>query len=369
VALRLLLKGAGYQTEAVTSPAAVIDAIKRKDFDLVLMDLNYARDTTSGKEGLDLISRIHSLDNMLPIVVMTAWGSVDLAVETMRRGVRDFVQKPWDNSTLLRTLRTQIDQGRMKRQLQRRNAETRLRNRKLQAELTEAREIQAGLFPQEMPSLRGFELASAWQPARTVSGDYLTAFKFNEDYAALCVADVAGKGLPAALLMANMQAALKSTASEFIRPDDLCSRVNRLMCGNTPLNKFITCFYGALNVRTQTLSFTNAGHNAPFLLRSTGECLRLEEGGRVLGVYTDSSYCQAEVQLQHGDRLVLFTDGLTEARDDSGEEFGEERLLELLSAHRALNAEELQAVILNSVRAFCGNDFHDDAALMVVAVQ
>src|SRR5258705_3038063 len=116
-ALRLLLKGAGYQTEAVTSPAAVIDAIKRNKFDLVLMDLNYARDTTSGKEGLDLISRIHALDSKLPIVVMTAWGSVDLAVETMRRGVRDFVQKPWDNSRLLHTLRTQIEQGRLKRNL------------------------------------------------------------------------------------------------------------------------------------------------------------------------------------------------------------------------------------------------------------
>jgi sigma-B regulation protein RsbU (phosphoserine phosphatase) len=369
VALRLLLKGAGYHTEAATSPAGVIAAIKRNNFDLVLMDLNYARDTTSGKEGLDLISRIHALDSVLPIVVMTAWGSVDLAVETMRRGVRDFVQKPWDNSSLLRTLRTQIEQGRAKRNLQRRNAESRLRNRKLRLELKEAREIQEGLLPKTMPSLRGFELASAWQPARTVSGDYLTAFKFNADYAALCVADVAGKGLPAALLMANMQAALKSTASQFRRPDDVCSRVNRIMCGNTPENKFITCFYGVLNVRSQTLAFTNAGHNPPFLIRPNGECLRLEEGGRVLGVFSDSNYAQAEVQLRSGDRLVLFTDGFTEASNALGQELGEERLRELLSAHRELNAAELQAVILKSVGEFCGNDFHDDAALMVVAVQ
>src|SRR5258708_23452169 len=111
-ALRLLLKGEGYQTEAVTSPAAVIEAIKQRDFDLVLMDLNYARDTTSGSEGLDLLSRIRAVDSTLPVVVMTAWGSVDLAVEAMRRGVRDFVQKPWENSRLLNTLRTQIEMGR-----------------------------------------------------------------------------------------------------------------------------------------------------------------------------------------------------------------------------------------------------------------
>src|SRR4026209_1989810 len=114
-ALRLLLKGAGYQTEAADSPAAVLNALEHEKFDLVLMDLNYARDTTSGKEGLDLISRIQALDNDLPIVVMTAWATVDLAVESMRLGVRDFVQKPWENSGLLHKLRTQIEHGRARR--------------------------------------------------------------------------------------------------------------------------------------------------------------------------------------------------------------------------------------------------------------
>jgi DNA-binding NtrC family response regulator len=111
VALRLLLKSAGYQTEAANCPKAVLEAIKKRQFDVVLIDLNYARDTTSGQEGLDLISRIQAEDNSLPIVVMTAWGTVDLAVEAMRRGVRDFVQKPWENSRLLQVLRAQVEQG------------------------------------------------------------------------------------------------------------------------------------------------------------------------------------------------------------------------------------------------------------------
>src|ERR1044072_7495074 len=111
-ALRLLLKSAGYQTAAADSPKAVLDAIKQGEFDVVLMDLNYARDTTSGKEGLDLISHIRALDNSLPIVVMTAWGTIDLAVETMRRGVKDFVEKPWENSRLLQILQAQIEHGR-----------------------------------------------------------------------------------------------------------------------------------------------------------------------------------------------------------------------------------------------------------------
>src|SRR5215213_5920498 len=186
-ALRLLLKGAGYQTEAADSPAAVLDALKNEKFDLLLMDLNYARDTTSGKEGLDLISQIQALDHDLPIVVMTAWATVDLAVESMRLGVRDFVQKPWENSRLLKKLRTQIEAGRMLRLRQDQETETRIRERQLKLELDEAREIQRGLMPRRMPNLLGFDLASAWQPARAVSGDYLAAFKLADQHAALCV--------------------------------------------------------------------------------------------------------------------------------------------------------------------------------------
>ena len=125
-ALRLLLKGEGYQTEAVTSPAQVLHALEARDFDLLLMDLNYARDTTSGQEGLDLLSRVQAMDNTLPVVVMTAWGSVEVAVEAMRRGARDFVQKPWENTRLLTILRTQIELGQALRKGQRLEAENEL---------------------------------------------------------------------------------------------------------------------------------------------------------------------------------------------------------------------------------------------------
>jgi sigma-B regulation protein RsbU (phosphoserine phosphatase) len=358
-ALRLLLKGAGYQTEAADSPAAVLNAIKQQKFDLVLMDLNYARDTTSGKEGLDLISRIQALDDDLPIVVMTAWATVDLAVETMRLGVRDFVQKPWENSRLLRKLRTQIEQGRMRRRAHDREHQFRL-------ELDEAREIQRGLMPRRMPNLNGFSLASAWQPAHDVSGDYLAAIKFNESHAALCVADVAGKGLPAALLMSNMQAALKSLASETISPSELCEKLNRLMCSNTPLRKFVSCFYGDLDVSNRTMTFTNAGHNPPFLMRRNGEYIRLDDGGCVIGAFPESRFTQRQIKFDECDKLVLFTDGVTEARNASGEEFGEERLHACLRSYRGCNAAELRTIILEEVKEFCADNFDDDAALMVV---
>ncbi len=129
-ALRFLVKGEGYQSETVNSPAGAIDSVESRDFDAVLMDLNYTRDTTSGQEGLELLNRIQTLDTTLPVIVMTAWGSVELAVEAMRRGARDFIQKPWDNARLSAILKTQIELGRALRKGQRLEAE----NRALRAE-------------------------------------------------------------------------------------------------------------------------------------------------------------------------------------------------------------------------------------------
>src|ERR671919_152847 len=129
-ALRLLLKSEGFQIETANSPAGILKALELRDYDVVLMDLNYARDTTSGQEGLDLLARLHSADESLPIVVMTAWGTVHVAVEAMRRGARDFIQKPWDNERLLTILRTQTELGRALRRSNRLEAQ----NRVLQAE-------------------------------------------------------------------------------------------------------------------------------------------------------------------------------------------------------------------------------------------
>jgi DNA-binding NtrC family response regulator len=125
-ALRLLLKGEGYRIETVNAPAAIIELLEERDFDVLLMDLNYARDTTSGQEGLDLLNRIQKVDGSLPVIVMTAWGSVDVAVEAMRRGARDFIQKPWDNARLLSIISTQVELGQAIRKGQRLEAENQI---------------------------------------------------------------------------------------------------------------------------------------------------------------------------------------------------------------------------------------------------
>ena len=358
-ALRLLLKGEGYQTEAVTNPSDVITALKSHDFDLLLMDLNYARDTTSGQEGLDLLSRVQAVDSTLPIVVMTAWGSVELAVEAMRRGVRDFVLKPWENNRLLYILRTQLEMGRQLRKAQ-------LIKKEQDRELVEARTIQRRLLPSDIPQIDRCKIAGAWRPARTVSGDYFDVLKFSDSKAALCIADVSGKGMPAALLMSNVQAAVHAFASETVSPSELCAKVNRVVSSSTGEDKFITFFYGLVDAERKTLVYTNAGHNAAILLREDGSLNRLEPGGAVLGPFPNWAYNHEEIELRTGDRLLLFTDGVTELRSPIGDEFGEDRLIQLLMENRELNADALRDLVIETLADFSGGDFQDDATLLVL---
>jgi sigma-B regulation protein RsbU (phosphoserine phosphatase) len=364
-ALHLLLKSEGYQTETVTSPAAAIEAIEERDFDLVLMDLNYARDTTSGHEGLDLLARIHEIDSTLPIVVMTAWGSIELAVEAIRSGSADFIQKPWDNSHLLDVVRRQLERG---RELRRKRDLECARELARTREMTEARNIQQRLLPREIPQIEGCEVSALWLPAREVSGDYFDILKFSEQTAALCIADVMGKGMPAALLMSNIQAAVKSLASTGSATNVLCEQVNRLVCNNVDDGKFITFFYCIIDTVARKLFYTNAGHHAPMLVRRDGEIVRLTEGGPVLGLIPDYVYEIDEVELKPGDRLALFTDGLTEARDIADEEFGEERLMTILRSSRELSAGNIQGRIVKAVDIFSQGEMGDDTTLIVLAI-
>ena len=351
-ALRLLLKREGYQIETVNSPDAALKSLSAHEFDLVLMDLNYTRDTTSGQEGLDLLGRIRKLDASLPVVVMTAWGSIPVAVEAMRRGARDFIEKPWDNAQLLSTLR--------EHRWRRSPAGARRRE-----ELRDAIRTQQGLLPNQIPTVPGCDIAVSWTPARGVSGDYLDLIPLPGERLGVAIGDVAGKGVPAALLMSNLQATVRAVASEAAAPAVLSGRVNRMVCPNLASNKFITLFYGVLEGRSFT--YTNAGHHAPVLVRASGSVERLHAGGALMGVFPEYAYEQAEVELRPGDRLLLFTDGIVEAENRAGDEFGEQRLVDLAIAHRETDATGLRRKIMDTLAEFAGGALQDDATLVVCA--
>ncbi len=186
---------------------------------------------------------------------------------------------------------------------------------------------------------------------------------------AVCIADVAGKGTAAAILMANLQAVVRSVVPASPEPAAVCTRVNEAMCDRTSGCRFITFFYALLDPAAGTLAWCNAGHNAPILQRPRGAQERLSEGGIVLGVLPGAEYVEGTTALGGREQLVLFTDGIVEACDAAGAEYGEDRLVQALTMHGAIgrDAQALQAAIFEDVRAFCGGAFVDDATLLVMA--
>jgi sigma-B regulation protein RsbU (phosphoserine phosphatase) len=357
VALRLLLSEAAFETTLVNSADAVIEHLGQDSFDLLLMDLNYTRDTTSGREGLELIDRVRAADANLPIVVMTGWGSIDTAVEAMRRGARSFVQKPWDDTTLVEVVRREVDEG---QSLRRRDA-------RVAREHEEARLIQRALLPSAMPVMRGCDLAAAWTPAAGLGGDCYDVIRFSDDRVALSIADVVGKGLPAALLMSNLQAAVRAFATPAADPHDLCASVNRLLCHNISAGKFVTFVYAVVDSGAGVIRYANAGHNPPIVARASGAIDRLAPTGLVLGVAPEWTYTSGVVPFARGDRLICFTDGITEALSPDDEEFGEERLLAIIADGPRGSSESLVQAIGRAVAAWTHQEPQDDATLIVIS--
>jgi sigma-B regulation protein RsbU (phosphoserine phosphatase) len=354
-ALRLLLKGAGYQSELVDSPQALLRAARSKPFDLILMDLNYARDTTSGAEGLDLLSSLEAQDNAAPVIVMTAWSNVDLAVEAMRRGACDFVQKPWDNNRLLGAIRKQAGEA-----LERVRTE-----RRVKSELEIARNVQQKLFPNQTRHLASIDYAGQCVPAREVSGDYYDFLDIGTEGLGFVLADVSGKGVAAALLMANLQACFRSQSQEsMVQPAMMLRSVNKLFYESTPTEHYATLFFGTYDDRTRRLRYANCGHLPPFLLRADGTIERLTSTATVLGIFSMWTCEERTVDLRSGDTLVLFSDGVTEAGIETEEEFGEDGLLSVIQSFKGSTAQALVAGIINAV----AGEKQDDVTVVAVRV-
>ena len=255
-----------------------------------------------------------------------------------------------------------------------------LEKTRLEGELEIAREVQNRLFPQSTPEVTGLRLYGLCKPARTVSGDYYDFLRLGDGRVGLVVGDISGKGISAALLMATLQSALHAqfydshSSSERssdwpVHTADVVSRLNRQIYASTPREKYVTLFYGVYDGATGKLTYTNAGHLPPVIFRRSS-MLRLNGGGTVVGLFPSARYEQVEVQIESGDMLLAFTDGMTEPENTYGEEFGEDRLLEV--ARRALGAppEVLMDEIYRSVSDWTGSsELQDDMTLVVGQAQ
>jgi sigma-B regulation protein RsbU (phosphoserine phosphatase) len=234
-------------------------------------------------------------------------------------------------------------------------------------ELKRAREIQQMLLPNVLPQLAGVQISGAWQPAREVGGDYFDVIALDEKRLGICIGDVAGKGITAALLMANLQASFRAFATADASPQAVCTKLNKFLSANLASGKFVTFFYAVLDADRRTLIYENAGHCPGLLIRGNGAAELLRGHGAVLGVLPDWIYQDSTVQLEQGDTLLLSTDGVTEAENTRLEEFGEQRLLEAARARNG-SALDTQRAVMQQVTTYCGGNFRDDATLLVLRV-
>jgi sigma-B regulation protein RsbU (phosphoserine phosphatase) len=353
-AMRILLKSGGFAVETVASPSAVLDRTRNGNYDAVLIDLNYTRDTTSGIEGMDLLAELRTSSDV-PVIIMTGWATMDIAIEALRRGANDFIQKPWDNSQVLKTIREEIAKA------QQRSTTTKWEK----YEREDARNIHDALLRVELPNVRSLEVAAWSKPKLQVGGDYYEACELPDGRVLFCIADVCGKGLSATIQMSNLQGAMKALAFE-TNPATLCRTLNRILRANLPTGRFISLFVGVLEPENGQLSYCNAGHLPPIHLRHSGRCTPLTAGGSVLGYFEDCDYEIGEVSLETGDSLVLFTDGVTEAADDQFNEFGDNVLPNVIASCIQKTAPEVRDAIVDAASRHCGLRFEDDATVLVL---
>jgi len=237
----------------------------------------------------------------------------------------------------------------------------------MQEELRLATEIQTSLFPQHLPDIAGYELAGTSVAAQQVGGDYYDALALDGGRVGLCVGDASGKGLPASLLMANVQATLRSLAPWSATSSECITRINRVVCDRNRKGSFVTLVYALLDPSSHTLHYANAGHNRPLMCRADGRIERLERAGPMLGFTASLPFPEGDLRFTSGDILLLYSDGLNEAWDAAHVQFGEDRIADTLRETRSLPARTIADRLIAAVAAHVGDAPPvDDMTLLVV---
>lgn len=355
-ALLLLLKAAGIAADRASSPDEVLDMVTGRKYDLLLMDMNYARDTTSGEEGLQLLHRVKDSAPELSIVVMTAWSTVEIAVASLQHGASDFIQKPWDNDAALKIIETQIAACRQRRR------EISLRR----AEAEEAAQVHRTLLGASSARFGRFTIAAGTRSHREVGGDYFDFFETREDQVAIAIADVMGKGVGAALLMANMQAHFRTHAQHGKSPAEICDSLNATLL-QTSGGRLATMIAAQLDVPRGVFTFCTAGHPEAIYVKASGEIESLSSDGPLMGSFATAEYQNRRRAMLPGDRVVLVTDGVLEAENATGEELGEQRLGQWAAELRTAGAAQIYEQLNAALGEFAKGSFADDATLIVIA--
>ena len=318
-----------------------------EDIDMVISDINMPQ-----MDGLTLLEQIPKVDPNIRSVIISAYGDMKNIRTAMNRGAFDFVTKPLDFDDLQITIERTVSHL-----IEWRDAlSSRDKLVMLQNELDVATKMQQSILPTKFPSGPDYRSFASMEPARNVGGDFYDVIPLENGRIGLTIADVSGKGVPAALFMMSSRTLLKGAAIGNHEPGDVLREVNNLLVEDNETMMFVTLFYALYDPHSGLLTYANGGHNAPLIRHADGSSTLLPlTGGIALGVIDGIEYEQAEVRLERGETLILYTDGVTEAMNEAEEEFGLDRLAAVLTSHPSNDPEEVNGAIFEAVRAFAGD--------------
>lgn len=343
---------------------ALARLLEHKDIGVILSDINMPE-----MDGLTLLAKLNELKNpSLRTVIVSAYGDMDNIRTAMNRGAYDFVTKPVDFTDLEKTIEKTISELEMIRN----SIKEHDKLLAIQNDLDTARSIQFAILPKDFPPFpdnNEFEIFASMEPAKEVGGDLYDFFLIDKERVGFVIGDVSGKGVPAAIFMAVSRTIIRATALKGTPPEECLTYANNLLCRDSVSSMFVTVFYGILNFKTGELIYVNGGHNPPYILSKNGDLKEIElTGGIVLGAFEGSEYKSKVINLQQGDTVFLFTDGVTEAMDVNFELFSEERLEGFLKENYLLSATDLVKKTFVGVHEFAKDAVQSDD-ITVLAVK
>ncbi len=366
-----------YKVRSVVNGHMGLMAVRAAAPDLILLDINMP-----GMTGYEVCEHLKADEQTrdIPIIFISALDDTEDKVKAFTSGGVDYVTKPFKVEEVLARVETHLALRHLRIELERANRELEKRveertaqvvdlaveRDRLERELQLAREMQIGFLPHETPQVPGWEFVARWKPAYQVAGDYYDFIPLEAGHLGLVIADVADKGMPAALFMVLTRSTVRASAVGAPTPAEGITRTNRLLCADSSGGMFVTLFYGHLSLESGDCTYVNAGHDPPLLYRrGSAELTELWPTGMALGVSEEASYEQRTVHLEPGDLVVSYTDGLTDAVDASEREFGRDRLKRIILEQCHSPAEEIASALEQALDDFACDPFDDTAMVLV----
>ena len=338
--------------------------LKNKDYDIILSDINMPE-----MDGLTMLTKINEMQNpALKCIMVSAYGDMGNIRQAMNSGAFDFATKPIDLDDLSVTIEKAIEQIQYIKTMQQEHNQL----ESIKGDLAVAREIQQAILPRIFPpfpeNAEELDIAASMNAAKDVGGDFYDFFRIDEDRIGFVIADVSGKGVPAAIFMAVSRTLIRATGIRGVVPSECITYSNELLAKESANFMFVTVFYGIYNIKTGEVTYTNAGHNPPYLMKADGTIEQLPlSKDIVVGALDDFQFSEETLQLEHGDTLLLYTDGVTEAINVNNEEFGEKRLEDTLKDVAHQNCQQIIDAVKENVSSFAGEaEQSDDIKLLAI---